>query len=706
MILNDIMSKDVPFLFNGDNIGRAGSLFRRSSVDVLPVVGKDMRPVGVFTRKNFIDAVLKKASLDDLIDPYLSEKPGYLPWDTPCEALIDMIETTRYGTAPVLDEEGKICGILSKANLVLFLLRRSELLNAQFKAVLDAMHNAVVAVDRDKKVILINRSAEMMLKLAGEDCSGSPLEELLPGIELDDAMDGKARAGYKYKLGKTVTIMNILPISGTGSEAVDGAVIVMQDLTQFEKVARELEIIKELNRTLDTVLNIINDGIVVVDRDGVLTLVNQVMADYLNTTKHDLAGRHVTDIMKNSRLHIVARSGVPEMSEIMHVEKDQLIVSHLPVTRNGKTVGAVGKIIFPHRAEIKELAKKLNALQSKLAYYKDQLKKAPGEGFDKRDIIAVSSSMIGVKNDALQVARSSSTVLITGESGTGKELIARAIHAYSSRCRSPFVMVNCAAIPDNLLESELFGYAPGAFTGADRSGKQGKFELADKGTIFLDEIGDMSMSLQAKILRVLQEKSFERLGSNKIINVDVRIVSATNKNLEKAILEGGFRKDLFYRLNVINLKMPSLRNRPDDIQPLADNIISRLNRIMNVNITGFTDDTMEILRKYHWPGNVRELENVLERAVNFASEGRIKPVHLPPYLLGCEVEEVDVCQDSIEDTIDYRIGRAEREAILKALEKTGGNRSKAANLLNMSRSRFYNKMRKLGMNLPKSRTKP
>jgi len=695
VLLKDMMSKDVPSLFKGDSITKAVFLFRQSKVDLLPVIDKDMRLVGVFTRKNILDALLKKATLEDPIDQYFTTTPHSFAWDTPYEVVKDSVEISKIGTVPVIDDEGKVCGIFSKTNMVLILLKKSELLNAQIKATLDALHNAVVAVDRNKAITLLNRGAERLLKFTGQSYVGKPVEDLLPGISLDQTLAGIAKVGYKYRIGNTVTIVNMLPIAG--SRSIDGAVIVMQDLTEFERVAHELEIIKELNRTLDTVLNIINDGIVVVDRDGVVSLVNRVMADYLNTDVQSLVGRHITEVLKNSRLHIVARTGIPELSEIMSIGDDQLIVSRLPVIRNGSPVGAVGKIIFPHREEIKELVRKFNSLQNKLSYYEEELKKASREIFNVSNIIAESPGMIRVINEAKKVSRGSSTVLITGESGTGKEIIARAIHTYSDRQRNPFIMINCAAIPENLLESELFGYAPGAFTGADRNGKPGRFELADKGTIFLDEIGDMSLNLQAKLLRVLQERSFERLGSTKTITVDVRIISATNKDLEKAIKENSFREDLFYRLNVINLRLPPLRERPEDIEPLVEHIIYRLNNIMRTNITGVTMDAMKILKNYHWPGNVRELENVLERAVNFVTEGSIKPVHIPSHLLRCDMIDMDEETEYAEETLVNRMRQAEREVILEALEKTGGNISRAAKLLNVSRTHLYIKMERVGI---------
>jgi len=698
VLLKDMMKTEIPFLRRGDVMERAVRLFKESKIDILPVVEEDMKLVGVLTRTDFFNALLQKASLEDAIDPYMNSNPQAVPGDIPFETVKELVKLSPVGTAPVLDEEGRVCGILTKTNMVLTLLKKSDLLNAQLKAVLDAMSNAVLAVDKNKTITMINREAEKILGLPGESCVGRQIQELLPGIELDQALSGAARVGYKYSLGSAVTIVNIMPIYGI--EGVDGAVIVLQDLTEIEGMAREMEIVKELNRTLDTVLNIISDGIVVVDREGSVSLVNQVMANFFKTTVQELIGKHITEVLTNSRLHIVARTGVPELSEIMNVGDEQLIVSRLPVIKNGRAVGAVGKVIFPHLAEIKELARKLNSLQSKLAYYEEELKKTGREGFDVNCIIAFSPSMIRVKEEARQVAGSYSTVLITGESGTGKELIARAIHAYSERRKAPFIMLNCAAIPENLLESELFGYAPGAFTGADRNGKPGKFELAHRGTAFLDEIGDMSLNLQAKLLRILQERSFERVGGTRTIHVDVRIVSATNKDLEKAIKEGKFREDLFYRLNVINLRIPPLRERPEDMYPLVDHVIKKLNRMMRTDISGVAPDAMEILKSYHWPGNVRELENVLERAANYARAGEIRPLHLPLYLLRNETLVQEEGQFFRVEKPGQPFPGDERESILKALEKVGGNKTKAARLLNMSRSWLYLKMERLGIKAP------
>ncbi|KPK15241.1 MAG: Fis family transcriptional regulator [Myxococcales bacterium SG8_38] len=320
-------------------------------------------------------------------------------------------------------------------------------------------------------------------------------------------------------------------------------------------------------------------------------------------------------------------------------------------------------------------------------------------------IIGQSPPMRAVYDVIEKVADTPSTVLITGESGTGKELIARALHQNSSRANKPFVSVNCAAIPPDLLESELFGYEKGAFTGAVTS-KPGRFELADGGTLFLDEIAEIPVSMQVKLLRALQEQQFERVGGIKTITVDIRLVTATNRDLKARIADGGFREDLYYRLNVVHVHLPPLRDRPSDIPLLVDHFVRKFNAKLNRAVTGFEDPAMSQLLRYGWPGNIRELENVVERCMIFAEDGKIGAQHLP-----AEIRESDGdVGASIIEGIDATPGRtglkeAIREATLKlerafigrALEQTGGNVTHTARLLKISRKSLQNKMKELGL---------
>ncbi len=319
------------------------------------------------------------------------------------------------------------------------------------------------------------------------------------------------------------------------------------------------------------------------------------------------------------------------------------------------------------------------------------------QDFDK--IIGYSDCMKKVFDIIEKVSNSDSTVLITGESGTGKELVARAIHFKSDRRNQPMIPVNCGAIPEELLESELFGHEKGAFTGAIRN-RMGRFELAQGGTIFLDEIGDMSPSLQVKVLRVIQEKQFERIGGVKTINADVRIIAATNQNLETAVAEKKFREDLFYRINVIPINLPALRERGSDILILANHFLITFNKLKKKNVEHISPDTVNYLMRYGWPGNVRELQNLIEMLVVMKEEGDISIEDLPAKIRN--IPGVDAAKIPVvfsEDGIDFNdhVSRLEKELLLKALKMSGGVKNRAAKLLNLNRTTLVEKLKRLNI---------
>jgi two-component system response regulator AtoC len=316
-------------------------------------------------------------------------------------------------------------------------------------------------------------------------------------------------------------------------------------------------------------------------------------------------------------------------------------------------------------------------------------------------MIGSSGQMLEVFEIMKKVLSTEVTVLIQGESGTGKELAARAIHFNSLRKDNPFVKINCAAIPDGLLESELFGHEKGAFTDASAK-KIGRFEAADKGTIFLDEIGDMSLATQAKVLRALQEKEFERVGSTQPIKVDVRIIAATNKDLFRAVKEGEFREDLYYRINVVNLQLPPLRQRRDDIPLLFEHFMHKFNQEFSKGIKHVSLEAMELLMKYTWPGNIRELENVLQRAIVLAEKDTIAKTDLPFYIQ-CLDNEIKIGTESVDfsksliDTVKDIVDDVEKQIIIKALKKTNWNRTEASRLLRISRKSLFNKMKRCNL---------
>ena len=329
-------------------------------------------------------------------------------------------------------------------------------------------------------------------------------------------------------------------------------------------------------------------------------------------------------------------------------------------------------------------------LEQENVYLRERL----GDRFDFSNIIGRSSAMRDLFETVALVAPTEATVLIVGESGTGKELIANAIHQNSPRKDRPFIKVNCAALPETLLESELFGHEKGAFTGA-LARKQGRFQLAHSGSIFLDEIGEMSPTTQTKILRVLQEREFEPLGGTQTVKVDTRVVAATNKNLEEEIQEGRFREDLYYRVNVVTLEVPCLRERREDVSLLTDFFLKQYAEKNQRFIKGFTPRATDLLMRHGWPGNVRELENVVERAVIMARGDVISQTELPDTLRELNAEEEEV---GIDLTPGRSLKEMEREMILRTLEEAGGNRTRSAEILGISRRTLQLKLKEYGIN--------
>ena len=358
----------------------------------------------------------------------------------------------------------------------------------------------------------------------------------------------------------------------------------------------------------------------------------------------------------------------------------------------------LGRDLLSDARKANEYSRQLGIAQKRIEYYRMELENIRESKYTFNEIIGMSPSMKKLRNVAAQAAKTSSTVLIQGESGTGKELLAHAIHHASPRCNEPFIKVNCAAIPEALMESELFGYNEGAFTGAEKGGKPGKFELADGGSIFLDEIGDLQFSIQAKLLRVLQEFEFERLGGVRTIKVDVRVIAATNSDLEELVRQGKFREDLFYRLNVVNIETTPLRERKEDIHYLTDYLIEKISDRLGVSVFGITQEARDLLSNYNFPGNVRELENMLERAMNFVEDdkGFIEEQHLPYFNRPSKKSKFDnVTKVAIDNaSLSDIVATAEKKAILEALERCNGNRNEAARLLNIHRSLLYKKLNK------------
>ena len=455
---------------------------------------------------------------------------------------------------------------------------------------------------------------------------------------------------------------------------------------------------KEKVRFYEAILDNIYNGVMITDPQGKVIFFSKTYGNFLGIDPNETIGKHCTEVIENTRMHIVAQTGIPEIDQPHPIKGQDMVVQRIPIKLDGKLLAVYGQVMFKDVRDVQTLARKLNFLESKLEFYEKELESLRSSKYTINNVVGKSEKIVELKNLALKAARTNAPVLLMGESGTGKELFAHAIHHASERRLHPFIRLNCAAIPKDLLEAELFGYEPGAFTGAGSKGKPGKFELAHQGTIFLDEISDLPLEMQPKLLRVLEEKEMERLGGTRITKCDFRLITATNENLEKSVEQGRFRKDLYYRLNVIPIQIPPLRERKEDIPIIAEHLVESLNRELGTLVMKISTEVLNIFKNYDWPGNVREMANILERII-YITEGDTIHVHHLPFFLQSMRKESTKLQPTL---LKHLREDMEKEALLHAIRISNDNKNKAARLLGIHRTALYKKMKKF--NIPLSAT--
>jgi transcriptional regulator with PAS, ATPase and Fis domain len=442
------------------------------------------------------------------------------------------------------------------------------------------------------------------------------------------------------------------------------------------------------------------EGALAVDRNARIVWINEKYRALLGISQNEeVVGREVEDVIPHSMMRRVAETGHPTLLDIMRFRDRWFVVTRLPVFDDtGVCDGAIGFVLYDRVDYLKPIVDKFTKLREELAAARRQLADQRRAKYSFSQFIGSSQAVMDVKRLARRAAQLDTTVLLAGETGTGKEMLSHAIHESSERAKRPFVGINVAAIPDTLVEAELFGAAPGAYTGADRKGRDGKFKIADGGTLLLDEVGDMPLQVQTKLLRVLQEREFEPLGSNKLIKTDVRIIAATSRDLKQLVDEGKFRSDLYFRLNVLAITIPPLRTRLSDLEGLCEALLEQIAIRTGGGPRDIDRSGLEALLAHDWPGNIRELANALERAcmetdrpvltaIDFA---RILPLRSPVIPdLGAPALDGQSLPDAVSS--------AERNAICAALKSAGGKKAKAARILGISRSKLYQRLEALGM---------
>jgi transcriptional regulator with PAS, ATPase and Fis domain len=440
----------------------------------------------------------------------------------------------------------------------------------------------------------------------------------------------------------------------------------------------------------------------VTDTEGIVRYLSPVHEGFLGLKHTSGIGKHVTEVIENTRLHEVAVSGKSEFGQLQQMNGTARVVTRTPIFDSHKRpVGAIGQVMFKGPEAIWQLSDEIRRLRKQVSFYERELSGIRNRSYGLDQIVGSSEAVKKLKADIVKVAPLDVPILLVGESGTGKELVAHAIHLLSPRSQKGLVLVNAAALPANLVESELFGYEAGAFTGADRKGRQGKFELADQGSMFLDEIGDMPPEIQVKLLRVLQDGSFERVGGDRAKKSDFRLISASNRDFKTMIAEGDFRLDLFYRISAITLRLPPLRDRLEDIPELANTFLAQFSARHACNVKTLGADAVAFLQSLSWPGNIRQLQHAIERAAVF-SEGEnisardfeinVEDLPLATLTTAAPPVEPQRAATSMQTAKD----NVEAEIIRETMEKFKGNKKKVAENLNISRSYLYKRLAAMG----------
>lgn len=705
MEIKNIMSKDYISIQRNSTIADVIKLFTERHQDIACVL-EDSELIGIVTKYSLYRLLLLTNNIDSSVEDAIIDHPVTLFEDDNIYHSREKLIHEEVAHAVILDIQHRVVGIISKSNIFQGQVYETQYVSKQLSNLMNNLESIIISVDLQLEIVTLNNSACKLIDKSGINPNGKHIGDVFPELTefVIDTIKTDQLIDYQdVELHKKQYISSFIPIHAWGQ--INGIMIVLENVSKYEKIAKELESTKRIEQTLDSALEVAYDGIVITDPNGVIVKVNQGFLDLLHLSSSDKV------------VHHPLKSVVPEISieksllgekqingEYIKINGQKTVVTQTTIYRNNKNIGIIIKILFRQLELWKDLFSHMDHLENELSFYRNKLKEVTEQEKYFETIISASPLISNLKQNAYTAARGFSNILITGESGTGKELFAHGIHQASGRI-GKFIKINCAAIPADLLESELFGYDDGAFTGAKKGGKPGKFELADKGTLFLDEIGEMPVSLQVKLLRVLQDRKFERVGGITTLFSDVRIVTATNRDLLAMVKKGDFRADLYYRINVIHLHIPPLRKRIEDITYLCDFFIQKFKDRIDKNMRGISPEALIVLKKYDWPGNIRELENVLERAFHFCKTEWITSldIHLdvtsvahttPSDLLNDQHSESTIEMEMGMDNAKDILESTEKGVIVQALHKSKGNRTKAAKLLNISRSTLYYKLKK------------
>jgi PAS domain S-box-containing protein len=566
-----------------------------------------------------------------------------------------------------------------------------------FQSVLNSIYNGIIAIDVDGMINYFNNSAERIFNIPSDEAINRYVLDVLPntGGKLVESLNiGKPFYGEKLKGEKVTLVSNINPIVSNGK--ICGVVSVFQEISEIESILNELNLFKNMKNWLDTIIDSSYDGLWICDHDGKVIRINKASERINNVKSEEIIGKSARDLVVE---------GLIDRSVNLEVLEKKTSVTMIQLIRGKKRILVTGNPIFDEKGriafivtnerditELDDLRNQLQTSKTLVKKYISKLTELEMESVDFANIIFRSSEMERIIKRALRAAEVDSTILLTGESGVGKGMIAKLVHKHSERNNGPFIRVDCGGIPDTLIESELFGYEKGAFTGAKTDGKPGFFELADGGTLFLDEIGEISLPFQSKFLRFVEDHEIIRVGGTEFKKIDARVIAATNRKIEGMVASKHFREDLYYRLNVVAIHIPALRERRDDILSLVYHFLEKFNKTYRKEKV-LSPEVADILYIYDFPGNIRELSNIIERLVVLTERERIEPGDLPDSVVGYMAKEIS-CPFLLEEISLKDAQRKCETYIIEKITKKYGSQHEAAKILKVDQSTISRKMRK------------
>lgn len=631
MKIHEIMTRGPILLRPEQTLAEVVQIFMENKIDGAPVVNDNDQLIGLITKSHIYRTAAKTMDSSIRVADLMTRDifAGH-----PDDEFEDVV-TPMVPRLPVIDDNNRVIGMLTRGDIANAFFNSYQTISSELEAIINSTHNMIISIDAYGKIKVFNRAAERLLELKTEDVVGKPIREVLPSSRMMEVMQsGEAEPLQRIEINGRNFMSNRSPIVKEGKTI--GAVAVLQDISDIEKISKELQTVTELNEELDAIIESSFDGLYITDGEGITLRLNKAFEMISGVKADEFVDRNVEDI---EAAGVVAQS-VTKL--VLQQREPATIIQHY---KTGRTALATGNPVFDKDnrifrvvcnvrdiTELNMLKQKLEQVQGLSRHYASELRNLRIKYSRPLRLVANSATMRKMLEMVLRVAQVESTILITGASGTGKELIAEIIHENSPCRKGPYLKVNCGAIPENLLESELFGYEGGAFTGARKEGKPGYFELATGGTLFLDEIAELPLSLQVKLLRVLQSKEITRVGGTTPFNVDVRIIAATNRDLLEMVKNQQFRGDLYYRLNVLPVYVPPLRERKDDIPSLVVHFMKLFNRKYQLT-KRVSPEVVDIFMEHDWPGNVRELENLIERLVVITPGDTITWEDLPTHLL-------------------------------------------------------------------------